>query len=261
MTVKNYVVWSNCRISETTNRFGIEAAGNNTVKTAYDEMHAISVASCKRYLKGPWEEITFTDPMPSRIELFRQNWQRVYDLWHREPCNIIYLGSDTIMIRPTEIFGQYDNYRLFNWTTPKGNDQFPNYFNADVRYMDHRMSEQTWELGNNIAKNWNMDIWDQEQIIFNKMFWSQNLSWEDAHHPDLNWQMEHYPDFLTNTAAEDSYNGCGFDQARIIHYHGSRGAARKLELIRRMARHFDIPYTAAVIDAGGFSINLVSGSK
>lgn len=233
--MKNYVVWTNCQVNETEQRFGIEPCADPRVTADYDTMFKYSIASARKFLKGPWEPVVFTEPAENRVEMFKSNWQRLRDLWHAEPCNILYLDSDTIFLKPTEIFGRFDEYRLFNWTTPAQHEQFENYFNAAVRYHPHTMSAETWTIGDAIAANWNLDIWDQEQIIFNKMFWSQGLTFEDAHHPELNWQAP-TGTTLQELAQHAQFNSFPIQHARILHYHGTRSSTRGQDVAALLAK-------------------------
>ena len=232
--MKNYIVWTNCRIEERGARFGIGAAADPGVTEAYDEMFRISVASAQQNIRGRWEGIVFDETCESRVEMFKKNWQKIHDLWHREPCNILYLDSDTIVVKPVEIFGRFPDFRLFNWTDPSRNDQFDNYFNAAVRYYPAHMNPAVWDRGNATAENWNLDIWDQEQLIFNDMLWSQPISWEDAHHPELNWQAPTGKN-LNELNQHSQFNTFPLGHARIIHYHGSRDHIRGQMLARGLA--------------------------
>jgi hypothetical protein len=87
------------------------------------------------------------------------------------------------------------------------------------------MSQKVWDIGEELAQNWRLDIWDQEQVIFNKMFWSQPISWEDAHHPELNWQAESGLN-LPELKHHANFNTLPIEHARIIHYHGTRSHNR-----------------------------------
>jgi hypothetical protein len=223
--MKNYVVWTNCQILETAGQFGIESAGTPEVRASYQKMFEASVASARKNLRGKWEGIVFDDMATSRVDMFKRNWEKIHALWHSEPCNILYLDSDTLIVKPVEIFGRWPEFRMFNWTTPSRHEQFEHYFNAAVRYYPAHMSAETWKIGEDIAENWNLDIWDQEQVIFNKMFWSQGISWEDAHHPELNWQAESGRT-VPEMAQHAPFNTLPIAHARIIHYHGTRGHNR-----------------------------------
>jgi len=233
--MKNYVVWTNCEITAGNDReFGMAKPDSGL----YNQMFEISRASARHYLGGTWTDIVWSEPAPTRVAMFQQNWQRIWDLWHSEPCNILYLDSDTVFMRATDIFGRFEQFRLFNWTTPKSKSPFDNYFNAGVRYYPHTMSTATWQLGADLAAAWDLGIWDQEQIIFNKMFWSQDLSWEDAHRPELNWQLPANSDRKQMT----KHNGSDFESAHIIHYHGTRGCDRATRLARELATTAGIHY-------------------
>lgn len=223
--MKNYIVWTNCKIEERGAQFGIGAAADPGVTENYTEMFEASVASALQNIRGRWEGIVFDETCETRVEMFRKNWQKIHDLWHSEPCNILYLDSDTIVVKPVEIFGRWPEFRLFNWTDPARNEEFEHYFNAAVRYYPAHMSEDVWAIGRKRAENWRLDIWDQEQLIFNEMFWSQGLTWEDAHHPELNWQAPTGKS-IPELSQHASFNTLPIAHARIIHYHGSRSDTR-----------------------------------
>ena len=94
----------------------------------------------------------------------KMNWRAVYDLWHREPCNILAIGPDVQMVEPTKIFGEFKEFRMFNWTDPKSYDganpwgvKLPNFFNGDMKYYPHTMKEETWELGLKMTETWPED--------------------------------------------------------------------------------------------------------
>lgn len=237
--MKNYVIWTNCKISETKERFGIQPCGDPQSQAAYDTMFQVSRASAQRFLQGDWTEIVFTDPAETRVDMFQANWQRIWDIWHREPCNILYLDSDTMFLRPTEIFGRFHEFRLFNWTDPKSNDQFANYYNAGVRYYPSTMKPEIWSIGEAMAKSWNLDIWDQEQLIFNAMFWKQSIP--DPHHPELNWQgMQMIVPDPRAQEAHEQWNQCAISQTNIIHVHGSRSAIHTAQLMFNTAKQLGI---------------------
>lgn len=237
--MKNYVVWTNCKISETQAQFGIQPCGDPASQQAYDTMFQISRATAKKFLAGDWQEVVFDEPAETRVHMFQKNWQRIWDLWHKEPCNILYLDSDTMFIRPTEIFGRFEEFRMFNWTDPKSNQQFPNYYNAGVRYYPSSIKSDVWKIGEDIARNWKLDIWDQEQLIFNSMFWSQNV--QDPHHPELNWQGMHMIVSHPNAQlAHEQWNQCTVADTHIIHVHGSRNAVETANLMTNTVKQLGI---------------------
>jgi hypothetical protein len=243
--MKNFVVWTNCDVvSEdyaTQARLNIARCDNPEARAAYDTMNRISRATAAKFLQGDWEPIVWTDPAPSRLEIFKRNWGRIRDLWHQEPCNILYLDSDTMFLRATKIFGRFSEFRMFNWTDPKSTALFANYYNAGVRYYPSSMPEDLWVLGDSMAADWQDDNWGMEQDIFNTMFWKQPIPDNDRHHPELNWQGMHMlnPDPMAQKAHEE-WNQCPISQTHIIHVHGSRNSIHTAQLMSNTVKQLGI---------------------
>lgn len=245
--MKNYVVWTNCDVTgedeSTQAKLNIARCDNPEARTAYDTMNKISRITTEKFLEGSWETIVWTDPAPSRLDIFKRNWERIRDLWHKEPCNILYLDSDTMMIRPTKIFGRFSEFRLFNWTDPKSTPQFANLYNAGVRYYPAAMDPQLWRIGDAMAQNWVDSNWNMEQEIFNTMFWQQPIADEDRHHPELNWQGMCMIQGNPNAQiAHEEWNGCKIDQTHIVHVHGSRNAQKTAQLMCNTATQLGIEF-------------------
>jgi hypothetical protein len=236
--MKNYVVWTNCDVvsesEEVQNRLNIPRCDNPEARSAYNLMYQVSRASAEKFLAGDWTALVYDDPAPSRLQIFKRNWQRIYDLWHSEPCNILYLDSDSMFVKPTELFGRFKEFRMFNWTDPKSRPNFENFYNAGVRYYPASISEEVWKIGDDMAQNWQDDNWGMEQEIFNTMFWHQNI--EDHHHPELAWQglrlLYQHPDAQR---AHEEWNNCALSQAHIMHIHGSRGPVSNAQLMKNLA--------------------------
>ena len=243
--MKNYVVWTNCDVIAEDNNvqreLNIKPCDNPKDRASYNDMHRVSRATAEKFLNGNWEAIVWTDPAPSRLDIFKRNWQRIWDLWHREPCNILYLDSDTMFVRPTEIFERFLEFRMFNWTDPKSTDQFENFYNAGVRYYPSTINAKTWSIGQQLAQNWNDNNWNMEQDIFNAMFWQQDIVDNDHHHPELNWQgMKMIVNSPQAQATHEKWNQCPLDQAHILHIHGSRNAVQTAKLMVNTAKQLGI---------------------
>lgn len=237
--MKNYVCWTSCTVKETKAQFGIAPCGDPANQEAYVRMHAISLASARKFLAGEWEPVVFTDPAETRVHMFRDNWKRVWDIWHGEPCNLLYLDSDAMFIKPTVMFGRFQEFRLFNWSDPKRNQRYNDYFNAGVRYYPSSMHSSIWKIGQDMADNWNLDIWDQEQLIFNEMFWKQTIPDHDRRHPELNWQGMGFTRGF-GQGPHDQWNQFPLTQAQIIHVHGSRGPVATAKIMEDIARKVGI---------------------
>jgi hypothetical protein len=238
--MKNYVVWTNCSVTEVLGDHGIEPAGAPGVRESYDAMFQASLASVQQNLRGAWTGIVIDQEQPTRLAMFKNNYTQIRDLWHSEPCNILFVDSDTVMVKPVEIFGRWPEFRLFNWTTPPRHSLFDNYFNCAVRYYPAHMSPKVWAIGDREFRAWDNSIYDHEQLMFNHMFWSQGLTWEDAHHPELNWQAENGMT-LPQLAEHAQFNNLPLGQARIIHYHGTRSHNRGAFLASMLPRAAGIP--------------------
>jgi hypothetical protein len=243
--MKNYVVWTNCDVVGEDPiiqaRLNIAPCDNTEARAAYDTMNRISRLTAKKFLQGDWEPVVWTDPAPSRLDIFKRNWGRIRDLWHQEPCNILYLDSDTMFLRSTKIFDRFAEFRVFNWTDPKSTSLFANYYNAGVRYYPASMSSELWQVGNSMAAIWQDDNWGMEQDIFNTMFWQQQIPDHDRHHPELNWQgMNLIRGIDGMQSALEAWNLLPVSKAHIIHVHGSRNAMHTAQLMTDIAKQLGI---------------------
>ena len=160
------------------------------------------------------------------------------------PNNILFLDCDTLVISPVEVFGKLDRFQLFNYTDPKTsnepnhyNVQHQHFFNADVRYYPSTMSQDIWDMGLEMAENWDFDSWNTEQFILNKMLWDQpNRTLENTLNPLMAYQgHELYLDgWEERKVYSNKWNGCEIKDAHIIHLHGSRNAPNKFALIEQL---------------------------
>ncbi len=84
-----------------------------------------------------------------------------------------------------------------------------------------------------------MKSYNNQQIIHNTMFWSQNLDWEDAHKPELFYQAQWLP--WNPVEVQDEWNGCKYENAQVIHWHSSRHSPTKLECMRQINEALGVP--------------------
>ena len=146
--VKNYLVSAVRPI-----RNGWMDADSTQLYKDYREMYDISLASFQRFVKEPFESVLWEDPVDDNESYTKSNWKEIKNLWHQEPCNIFWAGADTLMLRPTSLFSdQFQEYRLFNHTDPREIHGRP-YYNNDLQYYPHTMSEDVWKHGD--------DLWAQ----------------------------------------------------------------------------------------------------
>jgi hypothetical protein len=103
------------------------------------------------------------------------------------------------------------------------------------------MSDEIWQIGHDLSQNWNLDIWDQEQLIFNEMFWQQDIVDQDRRHPEFNWQGM----YLSRGGpqhAHEKWNQLPLNQAHVIHVHGSRHAANTAAVMQQAAAQLGIEW-------------------
>lgn len=203
----------------------------------YEQMYALSRNSAKKYLAGEWEEIKFTAPVLDARFFQIALWYLIKELWHKEPCNILVMGSDTLFIRPTEIFGKFNEMRMFNYSDPKHLTEVPHNFNADVIYYPATMDPRVWEMGERRMGDWlshEDSDWALGQHILNGMIWSQGISVEEMLKPEYAWQV-----LGQEIEQAERWNNCSLDNAMVLHFHGSRGNESRLDSMKSFAEHYD----------------------
>jgi hypothetical protein len=241
--VKNYLVKSLFQVQDA-NWKVLDRSHETNLFDSYLAMHEVSTASFKYFLAGEWELKFITGKVDQINQAFEKTFWAIHDLWHNEPCNILYTDPDTIAVKPVEIFDQYQNFLMFNHTDPKQfngpnpyNRSYPNFFNAGVRYFPSTMSESMWKLGAGMAKTWDYATYDTEQIILNAMLWDQGVTVDEALDPTVAWQLFH-PDLNFG----QQWNGCSIYDAKILHLHSSRGADNRLAFMKHTAGQLGIKF-------------------
>jgi len=240
--VKNYVVCAHRRI-KSTKWVWKDTKDEGDIYTLYDNLRKHSLASARKFLEGDWEYVLFDEDIEHINFAMPLNADRIYEMWHKEPCNILWVGPDVQFVKPTKIFGAFDEYRLFNWTDPKSWDKpnqynlkFDNLFNNDLSYYPVNMDPAVWEIERDMRKLWDtgegVNSYNNWQIVNNAMFWSQNIPWEDAHKPEMFYQAQWIP--FHDIAVQNEWNGCNYEDANVIHWHSSRHAPTKLECMRQV---------------------------
>lgn len=212
--MKNYVVYSNRTLLD-----------NAPKSTAYKAMLELSMETCRQHLEGDWEFIVWSSEETDHQALFRANWRDTDTLWHSEPCNILFIDTDTVFLNPVKIFGRFKNFTLFNYTDPKGTiNGWPAYFNCGVRYFPSTMNPELWNDYRLELDRWPENEWAFEQEGLNRMLWSplNNTTLEECYHPEIAWQAVYGATDQSNVWN----NGVNWLDAGIIHYHGSRGNDR-----------------------------------
>lgn len=237
--MKNYLVKSLFKVVDPAWSPEINRANEPSVYENYHKMHELSVRSHEACLQGDWELVFFGGETENIHEALRETFYKVYDLWKSEPCNILYTDPDVLMVAEVDFFDRFAEFRMFNVTDPRSfnqpnvyNKAYPYFLNAGVRYFPAIMEQQVWDLGLSMANQWDLSDWDTEQIILNEMAWSQGLPPEQMIVPELAYQAFMIPDY---SQYADAWNGCKFEDAKVIHWHSSRNAEKRLQIMQQVA--------------------------
>lgn len=237
--MKNYLVKSVYQVADADWKV-LDRSHEKNLFENYLEMHRLSVGSYKKFLGGDWELKFFTGRVDHINQAFEKTFWAIHDLWHQEPCNILYTDPDTMAIKPIEPWGHYDKFMMFNYTDPRElttdnvyGKSYQHFFNAGVRYFPATMSEQTWEIGKSIAANWDSSTYDTEQIILNEMLWSQDMTVDQVLDPAMAWQaLPPKKQVMPDVNFGNQWNQCHISEAKILHFHSSRGSDSRLQIMQ-----------------------------
>ena len=205
----------------------------------YGKMNELSKRSFGHFLQGDWELINLESEAEDVFHIFRQQFRAIYEIWKKEPCNILYCGADTQMIQPAAFFDCYDTFRLFNYTGDKTNGPIAHYLNADVRYYPSTMRQELWDWvlpQVNTCTEWGVD-----QVLYNTMVWIQGVGHKEVIDPRMAYQGFMFPCDPEGKALSDEWNGCTIEESKLIHWHGSRGAKGKLAMMQSINDQLNIP--------------------
>ena len=229
--VKNYLV---CAVRPIQDGWNLEK--NQDLHSQYRAMYDLRLASFRKFVEEPFEDILWIEPVKNNDEYTIANWNAIKELWHKEPCNIFWAGADTLMTQPTSLFSdRFKEYRLFNYTDPKSYRGYVNFFNDDIQYYPHTMSTRTWEVGEYL---WSLreghpdQFWGFDQLRHNEMFWSQGIPEEDWFHPELAYQAMRLRNLDQGIIDQhNTWNGINLQNAHILHFHASRGSQQVINLM------------------------------
>lgn len=240
--MKNYLVKGLHRIVSTKWWPGRDRADEGDLFAHYTNMAKLSEASFLHNLQGDWEYIKLESTAKDVFHVFRQQFRAIWNIWNNEPCNIYYCGADTQLIKPTEVFGCYKHFMMFNYTDPRTLDNCAHFLNADVRYYPVEMNRIMF--ANALEEMANTDDWNGDQLLYNRMVWGQDLTPEQVIDPTMAYQAPWLPGNQQAKEFTDTWNGCRLEDANLIHWHGSRNAVQKLDLMQSINNQLGIPSTA-----------------
>jgi hypothetical protein len=205
----------------------------------YQQMQELSIKSFQKNLLGTWELIE----LGGEFETIQLTWleiiKQIQQLWHDQyPCNILWTDTDTLCIKPLDIFGRFKEFRLFTEQDPLDRSQ---YNNACVKYYPWTLESEFWTQMQQELDNWDFTKYDTEQLVHTKLMWNQpslhaNISQKQSlivsqlgHRFD--WQVEKF-DF--EDISQQDLDCC------VLHFHSSRGPGARLEWMQKTCKGLNI---------------------
>lgn len=238
--MKNYLVKGLHQITSTKWWPGRDRADEGDIYYYYSEMAKLSEASFFHFLQDDWELVRLESQAKDVNHVFRQQFRAIWNLWNSEPCNIYYCGADVQLLRPTTVFGRYKHFMMFNYTDPRSLEDVDHFLNADVRYFPAEMNKDMF--ADALVKMESMNEWNGDQLLYNRMLWGQGLSPAEVIDPTMAyqgpWIFNNDPESLRFT---NNWNGCNLEDASVVHWHGSRSAGAKLEVMKAVNAQCGVP--------------------
>jgi hypothetical protein len=228
--MKNYLVKSLYKIHSTHWHFK-DRADEGDLFGLYNRANEHSIRTYEKFLQGDWEYKYYTGEFETINDAFYHTFWAIHDLWHSEPCNILYTDPDTLAIKNINPW-HYDKFMMFNYTDPTSlivDDKviFEHFFNAGVRYFSHSMKPEVWGLGRHLAMNWDKTTYHTEQLILNEMLWSQKVKPNEILDTSMNWAL-----FINmDQSTSEIFNNSHIDHAKILHFHGSRNIKQTVKIM------------------------------
>lgn len=238
---KNILVFKNYKITDHTKWYDDRSQETNLVEN-YKAMENIATTSALKQLENLNEIKVFRGEADNIRDVFKQNFYEIYELWQKGN-NILYADLDVIFTQPTDYFVEDNIFRMYNLTDPVTtscdhyNIEFQTYFNCGIRYYPAGMEQRIWDLGIKMVENWNPNRWDSEQIIYNAMLWSQDITANDVYNPQQAYQCLYDPMNLEGSRVNKQFNQIDLHEARAVHVHGSRGSSDRLSLMESFAEN------------------------
>ena len=206
---------------------------SQNVFTEYNNILNISSEGAKKYIdEENYERVILSGEVNHIQDVFRKNLHGLYKIWKDNyPCNILYTGPDVIFINKCKFSDKFEKFMMFNYTDPKSGYGFDHYFNADVKYYPSTMDENLWNIALNMESVWpeysdDNNIWNYEQIIWNKMLWDQGLTISEVLKPEYAYQL-----VSENISVSNGFNNFDIKDTKIIHCMGTRNFYNKKKII------------------------------
>jgi len=213
--------------------FEVGSMYGNTRYEDYKKLTKLCCDSFTKNLKDLNEVRVLTGIKYNYHELFKHLYWEVKDIYLKnQPCNILFADSDTICLKPVEIFGKFNKFSMFlianEFHQSFGNEEcrklarplYP-WMMANLRYYPAGLLNSIWDTPDDLAFSW-IDDWAYDCIIYNSMFHSQGIeNYNDYHIPEWNR-------LVIGGITDEQINN-----SSIIHCAATRGSSLSLENINK----------------------------
>lgn len=237
--MKNYFVQTLCKVNEANHKPGQDIPiHEKDVFPLYQQMQKLSYSTFKKFMAGDWEYVLLEKSVDHVFDVFKNNFREIHKLAQDGDANILFCGLDAQMLRPTEIFGKWDKFMMFNHSDPKRTAKFENNFNCDVRYYPASLDKKWWDY--TIEKLDTLKVWSDEQDIYNDILWGQGVNVNEVCHPELAFQGFMMPSLSHNVEVANRWNNTDINNANIVHWHSSRSLTNRIELMTDVCRRLNV---------------------
>jgi len=175
----------------------------------YKEMQNLSIESFQENLLDKWTLVNHTGSKNDIQEAFITNLLLIKEHWHEHyPCNILYADPDVFVLKKLKIFNEYNNFIIFSGS-------------ASLRYFPSTLTKEFWGQIDKDIEQWNYDVYDHEQRIFQKKTISPAKS---------NMILNQYSKNI-NSFKERSYT------YKAVHICGNWDIKKKIEIMKNLKTH------------------------
>jgi len=226
---KNYLLLKNYELTEQFYLF----RDMKRVRLFYNELEEYLVESAQLYLKDLDDIIITRKTATTDQHMFYDHMLEIEKLWKQEPCNILYMDLDTVMIKPVDIFNHgYTDFSMLNG-------------NCGVRYYPATMNPELWKIQSEEMKNWNTEAkvlhdvegdpedygykWAREQDIFNTML-SHSADYKQAYSESHDSGQKFFTQWVWNSFKP-------YEGQPILHTNGTGQQFDSLKLTRAMLKY------------------------
>jgi len=161
--MKNFLVLKHYTITD--KFFCFNEKDMSIVAKHYSKARDIVVESAKKYLHDIDEIIIHSSTVKNDQEMFKDHAELIKELYHSEDCNIVYCDLDVVFIKPTRIFGEYEDFSMESQ-------------NCGVRYYPAGgMTDAQWKIQEDYVSTWRTQFDEEEHPMDRVHLWQyeQNM--------------------------------------------------------------------------------------